>query len=153
MVNGAVSPEQLRLSRLNGLVVWFSLWVREAPGSNPGWAQVLTSFSPENGLLSWYFVLTLQNLGSTEIWTRIAGFRVQSANHYTTRPTDSTSPQRLQGNGWTTPSAGGARGETQWFHQTFREHHHSQTKENLPGNWPSLRQDHPDEPDTTVHIV
>ena len=23
---------------LNGLVVWFSLWVREAPGSNPGWA-------------------------------------------------------------------------------------------------------------------
>ena len=25
-------------------------------------------------------------LGSTEIWTRIAGFRVQSANHYTTGP-------------------------------------------------------------------
>ena len=25
---------------LNGLVVWFSLWVREAPGSNPGWAQL-----------------------------------------------------------------------------------------------------------------
>ena len=26
---------------LNGLVVWFSLWVREAPGSNPGWALLL----------------------------------------------------------------------------------------------------------------
>ena len=26
-------------ARLNGLVVWFSLWVREAPGSNPGWAR------------------------------------------------------------------------------------------------------------------
>ena len=24
--------------------------------------------------------------GSTEIWTRIAGFRVQSANHYTMEP-------------------------------------------------------------------
>ena len=27
--------------RLNGLGVWFSLWVREVPGSNPGWAQLL----------------------------------------------------------------------------------------------------------------
>ena len=26
------------------------------------------------------------SIGSTEIWTRIAGFRVQSANHYTIRP-------------------------------------------------------------------
>ena len=25
-------------------------------------------------------------LGSTEIWTRIAGFKVQSANHYTIEP-------------------------------------------------------------------
>ena len=25
--------------RLNGLGVWFSLWVREVPGSNPGWAH------------------------------------------------------------------------------------------------------------------
>ena len=30
-----------RCRRLNGLVVWFSLWVREAPGSNPGWALLL----------------------------------------------------------------------------------------------------------------
>ena len=29
-------------------------------------------------------------LGPTEIWTRIAGFRVQSANHYTMGPYDST---------------------------------------------------------------
>ena len=29
---------------LNGLVVWFSLWVREAPGSNPGWAQLYLYF-------------------------------------------------------------------------------------------------------------
>ena len=28
-------------SRLNGLGVWFSLWVREVPGSNPGWAHLL----------------------------------------------------------------------------------------------------------------
>ena len=28
--------------------------------------------------------------GSTEIWTRIAGFRVQSANHYTIEPVDKT---------------------------------------------------------------
>ena len=27
-----------------------------------------------------------KNLGSAEIWTRIAGFRVQSANRYTTEP-------------------------------------------------------------------
>ena len=27
-----------------------------------------------------------QNEGSTEIWTRIAGFKVQSANHYTIEP-------------------------------------------------------------------
>ena len=27
-----------------------------------------------------------KNLGSTEIWTRIAGFKVQSANHYTMEP-------------------------------------------------------------------
>ena len=26
--------------------------------------------------------------GSTEIWTRIAGFKVQSANHYTMEPHD-----------------------------------------------------------------
>ena len=26
--------------RLNGLGVWFSLWVREVPGSNPGWAHL-----------------------------------------------------------------------------------------------------------------
>ena len=25
-------------------------------------------------------------VGSTEIWTRIAGFKVQSANHYTIEP-------------------------------------------------------------------
>ena len=28
----------------------------------------------------------IKSLGSTEIWTRIAGFRVQSANHYTIGP-------------------------------------------------------------------
>ena len=27
-------------------------------------------------------------LGPTEIWTRIAGFKVQSANHYTIEPKD-----------------------------------------------------------------
>ena len=27
-----------------------------------------------------------KNLGPTEIWTRIAGFKVQSANHYTMGP-------------------------------------------------------------------
>ena len=30
--------EIITLVWLNGLVVWFSLWVREAPGSSPGWA-------------------------------------------------------------------------------------------------------------------
>ena len=34
-------PADDRYSWLNGLVVWFSLWVREAPGSNPGWAQIV----------------------------------------------------------------------------------------------------------------
>ena len=32
-------PRRRSRSWLNGLVVWFSLWVREAPGSNPGWAR------------------------------------------------------------------------------------------------------------------
>ena len=30
------------IQRLNGLGVWFSLWVREVPGSNPGWARFST---------------------------------------------------------------------------------------------------------------
>ena len=29
---------------LNGLGVWFSLWVREVPGSNPGWAHCFFTF-------------------------------------------------------------------------------------------------------------
>ena len=29
---------------LNGLGVWFSLWVREVPGSNPGWAHCFFYF-------------------------------------------------------------------------------------------------------------
>ena len=39
-------------------------------------------------LISCIFVLRFlgKNLGSTEIWTRIAGFKVQSANHYTIEP-------------------------------------------------------------------
>ena len=32
-------------------------------------------------------MLAVKNkVGSTEIWTRIAGFKVQSANHYTMEP-------------------------------------------------------------------
>ena len=31
-------------------------------------------------------VLTKHERGPTEIWTRIAGFKVQSANHYTMGP-------------------------------------------------------------------
>ena len=31
--------QRVDATRLNGLGVWFSLWVREVPGSNPGWAQ------------------------------------------------------------------------------------------------------------------
>ena len=41
MVNESDIARSPGISRLNGLVVWFSLWVREAPGSNPGWALVL----------------------------------------------------------------------------------------------------------------
>ena len=33
-----------------------------------------------------FFSSLCKNLGSTEIWTRIAGFKVQSANHYTIEP-------------------------------------------------------------------
>ena len=33
-------PVPLTAARLNGLGVWFSLWVREVPGSNPGWALI-----------------------------------------------------------------------------------------------------------------
>ena len=32
------------------------------------------------------FRLQVKKVGSTEIWTRIAGFKVQSANHYTIEP-------------------------------------------------------------------
>ena len=32
---------------LSGLGVWFSLWVREVPGSNPGWAQIFSAFFSE----------------------------------------------------------------------------------------------------------
>ena len=34
-----VRKQRVDATRLNGLGVWFSLWVREVPGSNPGWAQ------------------------------------------------------------------------------------------------------------------
>ena len=50
------------------------------------------NLSPKLGIpvrLVWKFWLQLARkalLGSTEIWTRIAGFRVLSANHYTMEP-------------------------------------------------------------------
>ena len=87
-------------------MVWFSLWVREAPGSNPGWAQLIIFI-----LTSSTFVLNhistnltsfcVKKLGSTEIWTRIAGFKVQSANHYTIEPTTRMGfePTRAEPNG------------------------------------------------------
>ncbi len=44
----------------------------------------------ECDLLRWIFKIIKDipktYTGSAEIWTRIAGFRVQSANHYTTEP-------------------------------------------------------------------
>ena len=39
------------LMRLSGLGVWFSLWVREVPGSNPGWARFIYYF------ILFYFIL------------------------------------------------------------------------------------------------
>ena len=40
--------------------------------------------SKQNFLIG--FSADVKNVGPTEIWTRIAGFRVQSANHYTIEP-------------------------------------------------------------------
>ena len=39
-----------------------------------------------NDWTAWKKKNIIKKLGSTEIWTRIAGFRVQSANHYTIEP-------------------------------------------------------------------
>ena len=36
------SQDTCHQQRLSGLGVWFSLWVREVPGSNPGWAHFWT---------------------------------------------------------------------------------------------------------------
>ena len=45
----------------------------------------LTSFAHQANAI--YLTVRRKNLwGPAEIWTRIAGFRVQSANHYTTGP-------------------------------------------------------------------
>ena len=48
---------------LNGLGVWFSLWVREVPGSNPGWAQLFFHHLSAKG---WF---AIKMLGDTRIWT------------------------------------------------------------------------------------
>ena len=37
-------------------------------------------------MLHYFVVFPLKSSGSAEIWTRITGFKVQSANHYTTEP-------------------------------------------------------------------
>ena len=37
-------PILARVIRLNGLGVWYSLWVRVVPVSNPGWALILSYF-------------------------------------------------------------------------------------------------------------
>ena len=34
--------------------------------------------------------------GSTEIWTRIAGFKVQSANHYTIEPLENVESSKVK---------------------------------------------------------
>ena len=87
----ASSSKYSGISWLNGLVVWFSLWVREAPGSNPGWAQLIifiltSSIFLLDHISTCFTPFCVKKLGSTEIWTRIAGFKVQSANHYTIEP-------------------------------------------------------------------
>ena len=46
----------------------------------------LTTHPPQEKLEDWGGTREKVQLGSTEIWTRIAGFRVQSANHYTIEP-------------------------------------------------------------------
>ena len=46
--------------------------------------------------------MKVNTLGSTEIWTRIAGFKVQSANHYTIEPGSTRmgfDPTRAEPNG------------------------------------------------------
>ena len=49
--------------------------------------QALDNWQIGLGVFSCAFFSSIsKNLGSTEIWTRIAGFRVLSANHYTIEP-------------------------------------------------------------------
>ena len=48
---------------LNGLGVWFSLWVREVPGSNPGWALQ-------------YFVILAMNRAKTNIYLYLLNSQV-----------------------------------------------------------------------------
>ena len=66
------------LQRLNGLGVWFSLWVREVPGSNPGWALSFWNF-----LI--FIALMLQEKNSqhavTRIRTWVTAATTQGPNH------------------------------------------------------------------------
>ena len=60
---------------------------------NPDHHCVVLKYSIKFTLGRWKEVLQeKKNEGPTEIWTRIAGFKVQSANHYTMGPVMKISP-------------------------------------------------------------
>jgi hypothetical protein len=60
--------------RLNGLGVWFSLWVREVPGSNPGWAHIFIPFLPESNFAILQFCSGLFSSFSSSLWSKLTKF-------------------------------------------------------------------------------
>ena len=56
--------------------------------------------------------------GSTEIWTRIAGFKVQSANHYTIEPHLSFDRMKLKSTKY-------VHGEINGYQFWWEQHHKS----------------------------
>ena len=67
---------------VNHIPAWF--WIREKLSG----LNVYISLN-RNAMKTWWYLMShdrQQKWGPAEIWTRIAGFRVQSANRYTTEP-------------------------------------------------------------------
>ena len=75
-------------------------WIAISFARGSSWPRDRTRVSCTAGRCFTVWATRESHKGSIEIWTRITGFRVQSANHYTMEPTTSISLSPLFLVGW-----------------------------------------------------